>query len=109
MKVVSRNSGATPARQERRLRKPNTRSTCHYFGSLIPGPQGELWIQAYVADRASAVQYVVVDSAGRPRGQVSVPKGCRVREVGLDYVLVVCENEDGVESVRLHRLDRRGE
>ena len=78
-----------------------------FFGSLIPGPQGELWIQAYAADRASAVQYIVLDSAGRPRGQVSVPKGSRVREVGLDYVLLVCENEDGVESVRLHRLDRR--
>ena len=77
-----------------------------YFGSLIPGPQGELWIQVYMADRKSAVQYVVLDSAGRARGQVSVPKGCRIREVGLDYVLLVSENDDGVESVRLHRLDR---
>jgi hypothetical protein len=31
----------------------------------------------------------------------------RIREIGRDYVLVVREDADGVESVRLHRLERR--
>lgn len=77
-----------------------------YFGSLTPGPQGEIWVQAFATDAAGPVQYVVIDSTGRPKGQVAVPGGSRIREVGLDYVLIVHTNEDDVESVRLHRLDR---
>ena len=37
----------------------------------------------------------------------AVAGGSRVREVGVDYVILVHEDPDGVESVRLHRLDRR--
>ncbi len=77
------------------------------FESFMPGPQGELWIQEYTGNVRSPTQYVVIDSNGRPRGRVSVPGGSRVREVGLDYVILVHEDNDGVESVRLHRLQRR--
>ena len=77
------------------------------FESLLPGPQGELWIQEYTGNRALPTQYVVIDATGRPKGRVSVPGGSRVREAGLDYVILVHEDPDGVESVRLHRLDRR--
>lgn len=77
------------------------------FESLLPGPQGELWIQEYTGNRALPTQYVVIDATGRPKGRVAVSGGSRVREVGLDYVILVHEDSDGVESVRLHRLDRR--
>ena len=77
------------------------------FESLLPGPQGELWIQAYAGNRANPTHYVVIDSNGRPRGRVSVPGGSRVREAGLDYVILVHEDEDGVESIRVHQLVRR--
>ena len=77
------------------------------FESLLPGPQGELWIQEYTGNRAFPTQYVVTDATGRPKGRVAVPGGSRVREAGLDYVILVHEDPDGVESVRLHRLDRR--
>jgi hypothetical protein len=78
-----------------------------YFESLLPGPQGELWIQAYAGNRSSPTHYIIMDSNGRPRGRVEVPGGSRVREAGLDYVILVHEDGDGVESVRLHRLERR--
>jgi hypothetical protein len=78
-----------------------------YFELLVPGPQGEVWIQVYSGNRLSAAQYVVIDSAGRPRGRVSVPAGNRVREAGLEYVILVHQDQDGVESVRVHRLERR--
>ena len=78
-----------------------------YFGLLVPGPRGELWVQAFAEEPVNPVQYLVIDSNGRPKGQVSVPAGSRIREVGLDYVILVHENEDGVESVRIHRLERR--
>ena len=77
------------------------------FESLVPGPQGELWVQEYRGNRAFPTQYVVIDAAGRPKGRVAVPLGSRVREAGFDYVILVHEDTDGVESVRVHRLDRR--
>ena len=77
------------------------------FESLVPGPQGELWVQEYAGNRSFPTQYVVLDATGRPKGRVSVAGGSRVREVGVDYVILVHEDPDGVESVRLHRLDRR--
>lgn len=77
------------------------------FESLMPGPEGELWIQEYTGNRALPTQYVVLDATGRPKGRVAVPGGSRVREAGLDYVILLHEDPDGVESVRLHRLERR--
>jgi len=77
------------------------------FESLQAGPQGELWIQEYAGDRPLPTQYVVLDTTGRPKARVAVPGGSRVREVGTDYVILVHEDRDGVESVRLHRLARR--
>ncbi|HEX6942508.1 MAG TPA: hypothetical protein VF128_06240 [Gemmatimonadaceae bacterium] len=77
------------------------------FESLQPGPQGELWIQEYAGDRALPSQYVVLDPMGRPKARVAVPGGSRVREAGPDYVILVHEDRDGVESIRLHQLQRR--
>ena len=57
--------------------------------------------------RLSKGRIAVIDSTGRAKAQVSVPGGSRVREVGLDYVLLVHMNEDDVESVGLHTLTRR--
>ena len=76
------------------------------FESLVPGPQGELWIQEYAGDRALPTQYVVLDVTGRPKGRLAVAGGSRVREVGPDYVILLHEDRDGVESIRLHRLRR---
>ena len=78
-----------------------------YFEGLVPGPQGEVWISAYVGDRAKATYYLVFDENGRPRGRINVPAGSRVRGAGLNYVILVQENADGVETIRVHGLVRR--
>jgi hypothetical protein len=79
-----------------------------FFESLVPGPQGELWVQEYSGRRASPTQYIILDVNGRPKGRVSVPGGSRVRDVGADYVILAHEDADGVESIRVHRLSRPG-
>ena len=78
-----------------------------YFESLIAGAQGEVWVTAYAGDRARPTHYIVLDANGRPRGRVDVPAGIRVRQVGLDYVILAHEDADGVESIRVHGLVRR--
>ena len=79
-----------------------------YFESLLPGLQGELWVQEYSGRRASPAQYIILDVNGRPKGRLAVPGGSRVREAGLDYVILAHEDADGVESIRVHRLTRPG-
>ena len=78
-----------------------------YFESLVAGAQGEVWVAAYAGDRARPTYYVVIDSNGRSRGRVDVPAGSRIREAGLDYVILAHEDADGVETIRVHRLVRR--
>jgi len=82
-------------------------STLPFFESVVPGPRGELWIQGYSGIRTAESRYLVVGSDLRPRAWVHVPRGFRVQEVGLEYVVGVHEDEDGVESVRLYGLSRR--
>ena len=77
------------------------------FESVQPGPQGELWIQAYAGNRQLPTEYVVFDANGRACGRLSVQGGSRVREAGLDYVILVLEDKDGIESIRVHGLQRR--
>jgi hypothetical protein len=77
------------------------------FESLVPGPQGELWIQEYTGLRSRPTQYIIVDATGRPKGRMAIPAGSRVREAGLDYVILLHEDADGVESIRLHGLTRQ--
>jgi hypothetical protein len=81
--------------------------TLPYFESLVPGPEEELWVQRYAGVPTDSTRYLVIGSDLRPRAWVSVPRGVRVSEVGLDYLLGVHEDDDGVESVRLYRLLRQ--
>jgi hypothetical protein len=78
-----------------------------YFEGLTPGPQGEVWVSAYAGERANPTYYIVIDANGRPRGRVNVPAGSRIRQAGLDYVILAHENADGVETIRVHGLVRR--
>ena len=82
-------------------------STLPFFEALVPGPGGEIWIQDYVGVPTDSARYLVVGPDMVARAWVRVPSGVRLHDVGLDYVLGVHEDGDGVESVRLYRLSRR--
>lgn len=81
--------------------------TLPFFEALVPGPGGEIWIQDYVGVRTDSARYLVVGPDMVARAWVRVPRGVRLHDVGLDYVLGVHEDGDGVESMRLYRLSRR--
>jgi hypothetical protein len=82
-------------------------STLPFFEALVPGPGGEIWIQDYAGVPTDSARYLVVGPEMVARAWVRVPSGLRVHDVGVDYVLGVHEDGDGVESVRLYRLSRR--
>ena len=78
-----------------------------YFGELIPGPGGEMWVQEFAADRNEPSRYLVIGPTGSVRAWVNVPPGVRLRDVGLDYVVGTHEDDGGAETVRVYRLFRR--
>jgi hypothetical protein len=77
-----------------------------YFATLIAGPRGEMWVQEYAASRSEAARYIVVGPTGSARAWVNVPRGFRVRDVGLDYVAGVHVDDGGMETVQVYRLRR---
>jgi hypothetical protein len=77
-----------------------------YYADLIPGPRGEMWVQEYSASPTEPTRYIVVGPTGSARAWVHVPRGFRVRDVGLDYVVGVHVDDDGVETVQVYRLVR---
>lgn len=78
-----------------------------YFEGLTAGPLGEVWVAAYAGDRSRPTYYLILDANGRPKGRVDVPAGSRIREAGVDYVILAHEDADGVETIRVHSLVRR--
>ena len=81
--------------------------TLPFFETLLPGPDGEVWVQEYAASRRDPARYLVMDSSQSAVAWVQMPSGVRIREAGRDYLLGVHEDADGVESVRLYGLSRR--
>lgn len=77
------------------------------FEALVPARSGELWVQRYSGIHSDSAQYVVVDSALTAVAWVRVAAGFRVHEVGVDYVLGVHKDEDGLETVRMYGLKRK--
>lgn len=78
-----------------------------FFETMLPGPDGEVWIQEFAASRTDPARYLVMDGGPSPVAWVHVPSGVRIREAGREYLLGVHEDADGVESVRLYGLSRR--
>lgn len=74
---------------------------------LTLGPGGDLWI---LRDTQSAPERVAVhdvfNAQGRFLGEVHLPEGTFILEVGEDYLLGLRMDEMGVPFVELYRLER---
>lgn len=77
-----------------------------YYEALVPGPDGEVWIQEYAGLASAPTRYLVPGSDLQVRAWVPVPAGFRITEAGRDMVVGVHHDEDGVETVRTYRLRR---
>lgn len=77
-----------------------------YFRELRAGPNGEVWVERFRVDRFAAAEFLVVGADRKPRARVALPSNLRPYEIGHDYILGVTTDEDGVESVVMHRYRR---
>lgn len=73
---------------------------------IIASGDGGVWIQEYPRPGAAAQRWHVLGPDGMPVGRVTFEAGLTLLDAGSDYALVRAEDHAGVESVRLHALDR---
>jgi hypothetical protein len=71
-----------------------------YWSSALVDKTGGLWISA--ADRWTAF-----DREGKRLATMTMPSRFTPRDVGIDYVLGVQRDEDGVETIAMYSLRRR--
>jgi hypothetical protein len=75
------------------------------YGDLVVDTEGCLWMSEYHHTRPPA-SWDVFDAEGHWLGEITVPRGFQVFEVGEDYVLGVASDELDVEYVRMYGLVR---
>ncbi len=77
-----------------------------YFQGLLAGPCGEVWVERFREDPSASSEFIVVGENRQVAANVRGPAGVRVFEAGLDYLLGVSRDRDGVERVVLYRYGR---
>lgn len=103
-------AAATPERAaelERVLRSAAVPSTMPAIAALVVDATDHLWVQEFSPPTASADRWAVFDPAGRMLGQVNVPAGFQILQVGRDFVLGVGPASGGTQQVQRYALVRR--
>jgi hypothetical protein len=83
------------------------------LGGALIDESGHLWVAERMENPTdpgtwdAPIEWHVFDLEGACLGQVEVPRGRLIREVGHDYILGLANDDFGVEYVVRHRLDRR--
>jgi hypothetical protein len=85
----------------------NLPSLLPYYADLLAGANGELWVQEYSLEPSAGARYVILNAQGRFIGRVATPPNFRATHAGPDFVVGVTHDSDGVEGVRVLRLERR--
>lgn len=81
------------------------------YTSVMSDALDHLWAEEYEApgEEVDGVLWTVFDPGGRVLGFVETPAGLEIYEIGADYILGKTEDEEfGVESVQVWRLERSG-
>jgi hypothetical protein len=76
------------------------------FERLLVDDGGNLWVQRTPWPGAVPPEWDVFNAEGQMLGTVTMPAGFRATHIGADFVLGVWTDEDGVEYVRTHTLEK---
>jgi hypothetical protein len=74
-------------------------------GDFLADDEGHLWVPEY-AVRGAPRAWSVFDPQGHLLGEVEIPPGGRVTQIGTDFVLGFWRDEMDVEEVRMYGLNR---
>ncbi len=81
------------------------------FTSVMTDALDHLWVEEFAVpgEERPGVLWTVLDPEGRVLGFVETPEELEIYEIGADYIVGKTEDEEfGVESVQVWRLDRSG-
>jgi hypothetical protein len=85
------------------------RETLPAVSAAIVDSEDRLWMRAYSPPRAAVAEWSVFEADGRWLGIVTLPAALRVLAIGEGWVLGThADEDDGVERVVLHALERGG-
>lgn len=82
------------------------------WGGVISSTEGVLWVSDYPGPAAigpfhdpyPALQWVGIDSTGRPMGTLLTPEGLQATAFGADFLVGIHKDSLGVETVRRYRI-----
>lgn len=77
-------------------------------GSILAADDGGLWVQHVPLPGDQTIRWSVFNPEGRLLGTIAAPPDLQLLQVGPDFVLGLYRDDVGIESVRLHRLERTG-
>ena len=77
------------------------------YESFVLDADENLWVQHFPRPDEAHSMWSVFDPTGVWLGDLAVPAGLRVSEIGTDYVLGIHRDELGDESIRRYALGRR--
>jgi len=78
------------------------------YGRIMVDARSNVWVQVFRVRDEDAQEWSVFDEEGTWLGQVGVPSGLRVFEIGSDYLLGRVRDGLGVERVVVYALHRDG-
>ncbi len=78
-----------------------------YFSDLHLDATGALWVQEYLLSPRESVHFRIFRADGQYLGRRSLPPRHRVLDIGRDRILTVWQDDDDLEYLRIHRVDRR--
>lgn len=91
---------------ERVVRDAPVPATMPAYSAFRVDAEGNLWVRVYAPPGEPAVTWRVFDPRGRWLGEVDLPEGLDVTEIGADYLLGIVRDELDVEYVRLYRIEK---
>jgi len=83
---------------------PSTRWEFPLTSPIHVDALGNLWVREYHLNEEDPSQWSVFDSHGMLLGQVAMPAGLIILNIGSDHVLGVWRDADDVEHVRMYEL-----
>jgi hypothetical protein len=76
------------------------------LAALLPGVNGEMWIRAFDEDPSRPARYTVLSRTGSAIGRVDLPSGFTVLNIGVEALLGVQVDIDGLEHIVRYSLRR---
>lgn len=100
-----------------RLARDSARVTAIFNPSLRPafqplavraisGIDGEVWIERFSLSEMGPREFIILSRTGHPVGTLAIPRWFDLQQVGINFLLGIRKDDDGIESVVELSLNR---